>query len=103
MPTKLILEDKKIGTKIYDIFIPKYNLIIEYNGDYWHCNPNKYCSNYFNKKKNKIAKEIWEYDKNKIDLAKTNNYTCEIIWETDYKQNKNIIKNIITKYENKKY
>lgn len=88
-----------INGKIFDIYIPQFNLLIEYNGDYWHCNPIKYGVEYFNKKKNKTAKEIWDYDKHKLDLAINNNYNCEIIWETDYKKNKNIIKDIIDKYE----
>ena len=36
----------KIETKICDVYIPKLNLIIEYFGDYWHCNPNKYIPEY---------------------------------------------------------
>ncbi len=102
-----ILENKNIVVKpnfllegkIFDLYIPKYNLLIEYNGDYWHCNPKKYNANYFNHKKNKTAKEIWDYDEKKLYLAKKNNYTCEVIWETDYKKNKNIILEIITKYD----
>ncbi len=86
--------------KIFDIYIPKFNLLIEYNGDYWHCNPKKYSANYFNHKKNKFAKEIWEYDKNKIDLAVKHNYHCDIIWETDYKKNKDILYKTIKKYDN---
>lgn len=86
--------------KIFDIFIPKFNLLIEYNGDYWHCNPKKYDPNYFNTKKSKTAKEIWEYDKNKIDLAVKHNYNYEVIWESDYKSNKDILYKTIKKYDN---
>jgi hypothetical protein len=87
--------------KIFDIYVPFFNLLIEYNGDYWHCNPNKYDENYINVKKNKTAKEIWEYDKNKLYLAKNNGYNCEVIWESDYKKNKNIIIELIKIYDNK--
>ncbi len=80
----------QIFFKIF-FYIPEYNLLIEYNGDYWHCNPAKYKENYFNTKKNKTASEIWEYDKNKLYLSKKEGYYCEVIWETDYKKNKNII------------
>ena len=89
-----------IEGKIFDIYIPIYNLLIEYNGDYWHCNPKKYKSDYINKKKNKTASEIWEYDKNKIYLSKKHNYLCETIWESEYKNNPNIIKELINKYKN---
>jgi hypothetical protein len=87
--------------KIFDVYIPIFNLLVEYNGDYWHCNPKKYDKNYLNIKKNKTAKEIWEYDKNKLYLAKNNGYNCEVIWESDYKKNKNIIIELIKIYENK--
>jgi hypothetical protein len=107
----IVKEIKKLGlkcnhsfrleSKIYDIFIPKYNLIIEFNGDYWHCNPKKYNEDYFHKVKNCKCKDLWEYDKLKLDLLKNNKYNFEVIWETDYKNNNNIIKEIINKWENK--
>lgn len=88
----------KIGSKSYDFYLPEFNLLIEYNGDYWHCNPKKYSADYYNVKKSKLAKEIWEYDANKIYLAKSNGYIIETIWESEYKLNKNIIIETINKY-----
>jgi len=95
-----VVPNFRIGSKIFDIYVPKFNLLIEYNGDYWHCNPIKYDENYLHKKKNKTAKEMWEYDTNKLDLAIKNGYTFEVIWENDYKKNKNIINDLINKYNN---
>jgi G:T-mismatch repair DNA endonuclease (very short patch repair protein) len=66
---------------------------------HWHCNPNKYDFDYLNVKKNKTSKEIWDYDKNKLYLVKKNGYNCIVIWESDYKKNKNIITEIINNYE----
>ena len=77
------------------------NLIIEFNGDYWHCNPKKYDANFYNKKKGLYAKQIWEYDKNKLEILRTNGYNFEVIWESDLKNNNKIIKNIIAKYVTK--
>ena len=57
-----------------------------------------YESDYFHKKKNKYAWEIWEYDKNKLEFIKNNGYTLEVIWESDFKNNNKIIKHIIEKY-----
>jgi len=88
----------RIDSKICDIFIPSLNLIIEYFGDYWHCNPNTYNKDYFNKKKNMFAWQIWEYDRSKLDLIKDNGYNLEVIWEGDLKNNNKIIKHIIKKY-----
>ena len=109
---ELLLEIKKIGyevkhslrvdTKICDIYIPKLNLVIEYNGDYWHCNPKKYSEDYFNQVKSKTAKELWEYDKNKVDLIIKNGYNLEIIWESDLKEDPHLINKILKKYDNGK-
>lgn len=106
---EIVLEIKKIGydvkhslkidTKIYDIYIPKLNLIIEYNGDYWHCNPKKYKSDYFHQVKQKTAKELWDYDKNKIDLIIKNGYNLEVVWESQLKENPKLINQIIKKYD----
>lgn len=91
----------KIETKTFDLFIPTFNLLIEYNGDYWHCNPEKYSATFVNKKKNMTAQELWNYDAKKICLGKEHGYYCEVIWESDYKKNKNIILEIIEKYAKK--
>jgi G:T-mismatch repair DNA endonuclease (very short patch repair protein) len=74
----------KIDNLKYDILIKDKNIIIEYNGDYWHCNPKKYKEYYFNQKKQKYAYELWEQDKAKKELAEKNGYKLFIIWESDY-------------------
>lgn len=86
---------------ICDIFIPELNLIIEYNGDYWHCNPFKYEPKYYHKIKNMLAEDIWDYDKKKIDLIKNNGYNLEIVWENDYNKDPKLIYKIIKKYVKK--
>lgn len=86
----------------YDIYIPAFNLIIEFNGDYWHANPNKYKSNdvVFFKFGEVIAQEIWDKDKKKIDAAKNKGHNVIIIWEAetlklDSVELKNLIENKI--------
>lgn len=90
----------RVDSKICDIYVPSLNLIIEYFGDYWHCNPKKYESNYFNKKKNKFAWELWEYDKKKVELIKSYDYNLEIVWESDFDE-KTTLQKIIKKYDKK--
>lgn len=73
-------------------------MLIEFNGDYWHCNPIKYKSNYFNVKLNMTAEQIWKRDADKKLLAIENGYDFLTIWESDYRKNKTIIlKKIIQK------
>lgn len=77
-----------IGSLKYDLFILEKNALIEYNGDYWHCNPKKYKETDYNFKKNMSAKEIWERDEKKAVLAKEKGYKLFIIWEMDFILNK---------------
>lgn len=93
---KKILEDKgfkitaqfNIGSLKYDLLINDKNVLIEYNGDYWHCNPRKYKATDYNFKKSMTAKEIWEHDEKKAVLAKEKGYKLFIIWEMDFILNK---------------
>jgi G:T-mismatch repair DNA endonuclease (very short patch repair protein) len=92
------IQSFRVSTKICDIFIPSLNLIIEYFGDYWHCNPKKYNENYINQKKSMSAKEIWKYDEEKIDLIKKSGYNLEVVWESDLKNDYKLINKIIENY-----
>ena len=58
-----------------------------------------YSANYYHQVKNKTAKELWEYDENKIDLIKSKGYNLVIVWESDLKDDPNLINKIITKYD----
>jgi len=77
-----------IETLKYDFLLIDYNVIIEFNGDYWHCNPEKYDKNFLNKKKQLYAWELWERDKTKKELAEKKGYKFFTIWEKDYNINK---------------
>jgi G:T-mismatch repair DNA endonuclease (very short patch repair protein) len=80
----------KIRTKSYDFFIPDINLIIEVNGDYWHCNPSLYKENdivYF-PGKCVTAKWIWDRDKIKHQLAVDKGYKILYIWECEIRKRK---------------
>ena len=69
---------------IYDL---KYkNKIIEFNGDYWHCNPETYDADYFNTQLQMTAKEKWEFDKVKESIAVLNGYTILVVWESEYRK-----------------
>ena len=95
------VQSYRVDTKVCDVYIPSLNLIIEYFGDYWHCNPLKYQSDYYNVKKGKYAWELWEYDTKKLELIKSCGYNLEVIWEKDLKNNNKLIENIISKYDTK--
>lgn len=61
--------------------------IIEFNGDYWHCNPKIYKSSFFNKNKGLTASEIWQYDQSKNKLAEQHSYEVLVVWESEWNMN----------------
>lgn len=63
------------------------NILIEINGDYWHCNPKLYKPFEFNKVIGKYAHEIWKKDELKKKTAEDEGYLVYIIWEYDYRKN----------------
>ena len=91
---------KDIGYKL-DFYDKTKNLIIEFQGDYWHLNPQKYKEDFFHTVKKLYAKEIWKYDKNKKDFIcqELSNPIYLQIWESDYRKNKlKIIQDILLYY-----
>lgn len=84
------LVDKE-NSKLYfiDFTIPSINYCIEFNGDFWHCNPTRYSENdvvdVFGEMKN--VKDVWEKDRRKVDFIRSQGFECDVIWEDDYRKN----------------
>lgn len=60
--------------------------IIEFYGDYWHANPLKFDES--KKIHRKTALEVWEKDKKKVDDLKSIGYEVLIVWESEFKKNR---------------
>lgn len=63
------------------------NVLIELNGDYWHCSPKIYKPNDMVKfPNNKYIKAVdkWNYDKEKYEWAEHCGYKIIVIWESDF-------------------
>lgn len=69
---------------MYDLACTKRKKIVEYNGDYWHCNPKIYESDYKLKQSNMRAEEIWDRDKDKISVAESRGFEVKVVWESDF-------------------
>lgn len=76
------------------------NKIIEFNGDYYHMNPTLYENNSYNKLKKKFAYEIWNYDEEKIKVAKDKGYQIFVVWEHDFLKNQEELFKNISKFLN---
>ncbi|AGS81079.1 hypothetical protein [Caulobacter phage Cr30] len=71
---------------VYDI---RYkNKIIEFNGDFWHMNPQIYSANTVNRVNGTIAADTWKTDSMKIDYAKSKGFGVKIVWHSDMKRGK---------------
>lgn len=68
----------------YDLVFVDLKKIIEFNGDFWHCNPNKFKPDYFHKVKKMTAQEIWEYDRIKKEKAEQHGYQVMVVWESEW-------------------
>lgn len=68
----------------YDITCTKRKKIIEFHGDYWHCNPTKYHPEYFHKVVKLTAKEIWEKDALKIQAALDRGFAIKVVWWSEF-------------------
>lgn len=93
-----------LGRKQFDFKIKDTKILIEVHGDFWHANPKKYKSNDILNHPNTngiLAKDLWEKDFKKQNLAKANGYDIIYIWESDIKENKHIeiLFNEIKKYQ----
>ncbi len=75
-----------------DILLPEKNKAIEFNGTYYHADPRFYQPNDLVRfiKKEKIAKDVWQYDEKKAQKCKEKGIQLLIVWEDDWnKDNEN--------------
>lgn len=85
----VILDPTKETFYSVDCFIPDKNLVIEFNGTYWHRDPR-----FFNDEDSKI---IQESDKRKSERIRSLGYGFSEIWEYDYDNDRtSIINNLVT-------
>lgn len=88
--TQHIIKRQDIKNRYYSYDIFYNNKIIEYNGDIWHANPTKYKEGDVPKfpSNEKTSAEIWDKDKTKLETAAANGYSVLVIWESDFKSDK---------------
>jgi very-short-patch-repair endonuclease len=75
----------------YDFYLPEYNIIIEVDGDFWHCNPDSKHNipKYETQKRNLIKDSI------KSQWAIDNGYKLLRFWENDINNNIKQVKQIL--------
>jgi len=83
---EFVLSDEH-GFYRYDYTDLKNKKIIEYNGDDYHGNPNKYKPNDTPNpfRKDLTAQEIWDRDEHKKMLAEQHGFEVMVIWDSEYR------------------
>lgn len=75
------------GVAQVDMLNEKDNVVVEYFGDYWHCNPAVYEDDFFNKNLKCTAKEKQHKDKERLDKILIHSKSIEliiVIWEKSF-------------------
>jgi G:T-mismatch repair DNA endonuclease (very short patch repair protein) len=67
-----------------DIVSMTHKIVVEFNGDYWHCNPSQYKADFFHTKKKCFASEVWSADEHRIQRITELGYKVIIVWESEY-------------------
>jgi hypothetical protein len=99
------LGKKEGGVWLYDFTDIKNKKIIEFHGDMFHGNPNKYKAGDYPHpfRKNITAQEMWNKDKSKLDVALEEGFDVLVIWDSEYRWgNKQEIINKCVSFLNKK-
>lgn len=78
---------------LYDFYLPKHNLLIEVDGDWFHCNPDVYPEAI-----HEIQKFVIENDERKNLVAKENNIPLLRFWEKDINENFDMVKSELSRY-----
>lgn len=87
--------EKNINGKFVDYYLPDYNIVIEYYGDYWHGNPKKYRHDYYISQLKMKVSDLWEKDSKRIESIKNEVGSIIIIWEST-----NLNDSLLEKYIN---
>lgn len=96
-PFKVVSADGHVKYAKVDIFIPKFNLVIEINGGYWHADPRKYSRNDIIRtyEGRVTAEHIWAKDKARENFIKSFGVNFIVLWEREIRNGE--YKEIITK------
>lgn len=73
----------RAGKRLYFLDYVLENCIIEYNGSYWHGDPRLFQESDWHSGKRSTVKEIWNYDKEKLDNLTKLGYNVLTVWSYD--------------------
>lgn len=97
------IDNEQIDNMSVDSCHKDYKIIVEYNGDAYHCNPKVWTPETYSTLIKMYAKDKWAMDRRRFYKLKRMGYYVYIVWESDWKADKqNIINKIEKIYETRK-
>lgn len=84
----LPVDEESHNKQVYLYDMKFQDRIIEYNGDFWHSNPDLFESDHVCPYTKRTQAEIHAKDFDKIRIAKKHGYHVLTVWESDYKKHK---------------
>ena len=91
-------EQHQLNFKFFDFIIKGTKILIEFQGDYWHANPEVYPKGPINK----VQRKAVINDAYKRGLAKMGGYQLIYIWEKEFNEDREGVENKLKMYANAK-
>lgn len=88
----------QIGRMEVDECHEDLKIVVEFNGDFWHCNPRTWKADQYNKAIRMTAGEKWHKDIARKKMLQSLGYSVLTVWENDWKQNKEKCLETITEH-----
>ncbi len=92
---EVISPEHLVGGRPFDTYIKRLNLLLEFNGTYWHRDPRFY-------KATEDVVQVWNNDTEKHKLAIDLGYKVHVVWQHDWEKCKDkpaMIESIIKQHE----
>ena len=77
-------------------------IVVEFNGDMYHCNPRTWKPEQYNTVIKMLAKEKWKKDRNRYYKLKNLGYISFVVWEEDWASKRDYIKEKLTEFISKR-
>jgi len=90
-------QNARVGKYSVDFLIGN-EYIVECYGDYWHCSPQKYTSDYYSRGLKCLASARWERDDLRKSELESMGFKFLALWESDINGNSNYCKSKIKKH-----
>jgi hypothetical protein len=80
------IRNARIGKYRPDYVNQERKHIIEFNGDFWHCNPALYEANFYHPGLKMTAAEKWNLDQQRKEYLESLGYSVTVVWESDLEE-----------------